>query len=73
MDYKSTENIQEATHWISLHDSTSPISDSITPNKVYKLYKIKDDIDFEEYFILDENKNYSMAYMCYKGLFVKEN
>ena len=72
MEYTSVNNIADATHWISLPDADSPVRDSIIPHKTYKLHKIKDDIDFEEYYIIDENNNYAMTYICHKGMFVKE-
>lgn len=72
MNYISVENIEDATHWVSLPDSDSPISDSVIPHKAYELHKMKDDIDFEEYYIIDENNNYAMTYICHKGMFVKE-
>lgn len=72
MNYTSVEKIQEATHWMSLPDFESPLSDSILPHKAYELIKMKDDIDFEDYFIIDENGDCIMAYIAHKGFFAKE-
>lgn len=72
MEYTLTNNIEEATHWLSLFDSDSPVRDSVIPHKTYELYKLKDDIGFKEYFILDENGNFSMIYLCHKGVYVRE-
>ena len=72
MEYTSVNDIEDSTHWLSLPDPDNPIKNTIIPHKTYKLHKLKDDIGFEEYYIIDENNNYTMTYICHKGMFVKE-
>jgi hypothetical protein len=64
-----TNNIEEATHWLAYEDDKSIIQDIITPKKKYKLEYIKDIFGYD-YYIKDDEGNYSMAYMIHKGDFV---
>lgn len=71
INYKTTENIEEATHWLSSSDGDSVVENWIIPNKFYKIYKLKDELtNTEEFYIIGEDGHYSMYYLCYDGNFV---
>lgn len=70
MEYTITNDISKATAWFSLPDTDSCIKDYIIPNKAYKLIKMKDGFEEEDYFILSEDNHYSMYYMTHNGFFI---
>jgi hypothetical protein len=61
-DYVITEDISEATAWVSELDENSIVKEFIIPNKIYKLYG--DLIESEDGYL-------STYYMTYKGYFIK--
>lgn len=71
-NYISVDNINEASHWLSLPDKNSMIKNFIIPLKIYELFKLKDGItNEEEIYIFSEDYNYSCYYLCHKGMFLK--
>jgi hypothetical protein len=70
LGYIIIKDINKATHWLAYKDYKSIIKKSITPKKKYKLEYIKDVFGYD-YFIKDDDGQYSMAYMIHKGDFIK--
>ncbi len=78
MNYSVTTDVSKATHWLSYQDDESPVKKHITPNKFYKIKKLKEkfqniygeEIEDEEYFIKSEDGFYSMYYIAHNGDFV---
>ncbi len=70
--YTTTEDISEATAWVSYEDNVSPVKEFIIPNKMYKLIKQIDPFtEEEEYFIESEDGYLSMYYLSHAGAFIK--
>lgn len=71
-NYTVTNDISEATAWLSLPDPQSVVKDYITPNKLYEIIKIKDqETEEDEFYIESEDGFNSMYYACHKGIFIK--
>lgn len=70
MEYTITNDISKATAWLSDYDPDSVVKEYIIPNKAYELFKLKDDLGEEEYFIKGEDGCLSMYYLCYKGDYI---
>jgi len=75
LNYTITNDISKATAWLSDYDPDSVVKDYIIPNKIYKLFKLQDDLNDEESFIKSEDGYYSQYFICHNGDFIimKEN
>jgi hypothetical protein len=69
-DFAIVEYVNEATHWLACKDNNSIIKDTITPNKKYEL-KYLEDIFGGDYYIKDDQGQWTMGYMVHKGDFIK--
>jgi len=81
MEYTIVDNIEEATHWVAYDDKRREyLRDCITVGKAYILELLPDNFtnvhgeffENQDYFIRDDKGNLSMAYMIWRGDFVKE-
>ncbi|WP_139796145.1 hypothetical protein [Sporomusa malonica] len=67
------ERIEEATHWLSKENNAKARVKKYT---AYKLFAMPDSFfgsDDEEYWIMDDDGNASMAFLVVKGVFLKHS
>ena len=77
MNYKITNDIKKATHWIAYEDENlrnkkdSYIGSAITPNKIYKIDSLHCELfnDYE-YYNKSDDGDYGMYFLVHNGDYI---